>query len=430
MKNRKNQLLQFLLLIIGSFILSQSGWTCSMYKLTQGDKTIVGCNEDAWRTTPHIWFEKRNGKYGAAFTGSRFDGSNGYAPQSGMNKAGLVFSRLTAHTPKNKIKQTENRERITNPTVYLKEIMHSCATVREVYNYINKYDHSFFTEDVFIYVDKLGEYLVVEPFSMSFGNDPAYVLSNFCPSETSKKDTYKQERYRNGTEFLKNKIDTTFEFYTRLSDTMHVYRNKIGDGTLLTSIWNINTGTVSLYFYHSYDTVVRFNLSEELSKGDHIVAIEPLFPKNNEFEQFKGYQTSQNNPYITSFLITSGCLFLFTSLFFLIALVRRKPVVFSYIRLILFLLGPVLFYYMYVLCTEIYIFYSPAPYSNPYNVFITLTSYLPFVLLIGLIPLVVINVKLFRIKSWSRCSIFLLTLNNSVYVFLIGLFAYWGFYDI
>jgi hypothetical protein len=58
-----------------------------MYKVTKYGKTVVGCNEDAWRTSPRIWFETAgsNTKYGAAFTGSRFDGSNGFAPQSGMN---------------------------------------------------------------------------------------------------------------------------------------------------------------------------------------------------------------------------------------------------------------------------------------------------------------------------------------------------------
>ena len=42
--------------------------------------------------TPHIWFEKSkgNGEYRAAFTGSRNDGENGYAPQSRMNEMGLA----------------------------------------------------------------------------------------------------------------------------------------------------------------------------------------------------------------------------------------------------------------------------------------------------------------------------------------------------
>ena len=39
--------------------------TCSMYKVTKDGKTFVGCNEDAWRTSPRIWFETsgKNAKF-------------------------------------------------------------------------------------------------------------------------------------------------------------------------------------------------------------------------------------------------------------------------------------------------------------------------------------------------------------------------------
>ena len=52
-----------------------------------------------------------------------------------------------------------------------------------------------------------------------------------------------------GVEFLKTKVDTTLQFYSALSDTMHVCRPKIGDGTLLTSIWDLNALHVDLFFY-------------------------------------------------------------------------------------------------------------------------------------------------------------------------------------
>jgi len=49
-------------------------------------------------------------------------------------------------------------------------------------------------------------------------------------------------------------MDTSITFYTALSDTMHVCRKKVGDGTLLTSIWNLNDGVTYLYFYHDTNT--------------------------------------------------------------------------------------------------------------------------------------------------------------------------------
>lgn len=425
--------IKFIFLLIIALANIQNGVACSGYKITLGNKTLFGSNEDAWRVTPHIWFEKStgNGNYGAAFTGSRYDGANGYAPQSGMNEMGLAFERLAAHAPENQLNKFAGKQNITNPTQYLKDILHTCKTVEEVQAYISKYNQSYFIEDVFIYVDKSGKYLVVEPFTMTTGNEATYVISNFCPSVTSEEEASQLERYRNGVAFLKNNIDTTLEFCTALSDTMHVCRAKIGDGTLLTTIWDLNNGTVNLYFYHQYNHTVQFNLKEELEKGDHIIAVENLFPKNSEFEKLRSYKTPKNSNLIGIFIVASGGLFMFTALFFAVLYFRRKQKTkYAYIQLLLFPFGMILFSYMFVLSRDINIFYFPSPYKDPENIFISLTSYIPFVLLLLIIPIGVINYRLFKHNIWSVFARVLFTLNNLVYLILIGLFIYWGFYSV
>jgi hypothetical protein len=224
---------------------SEGSLACSGYKLTIGDKTILGANEDAWRVTPHIWFEKAKGKdqFGAAFTGSRYDGKNGYAPQSGMNEMGLAFERLASFHP---IQESfAHRKKISNPTRYLKDILHTCKSIEEVKAFISQYDHSYFIEDVFLYVDRTGKYLVVEPYTLKTGNDPSYVISNFCPSITSQDNANKLDRYRNGAAYIKDGFNTSLTFCRALSDTMHVCRNKIGDGTLLSSIWDLKNGIIN-----------------------------------------------------------------------------------------------------------------------------------------------------------------------------------------
>ena len=427
----KIQFLRLLLLTILTFAFIQKGIACSGYKITVGNKTILGSNEDAWRVTPHIWFEKGkgNGQYGAAFTGSRYDGENGYAPQSGMNEMGLAFERLASYHP---IQDNfANRKTISNPTKYLKDILHTCKSVEEVKEFINKYDYSYFIEDVFIYVDKSGKYLIVEPYTLTIGNQPSYIISNFCPSITPEQNANKLDRYRNGVAFLKNGIDTTLEFCSALSDTMHVCRKKIGDGTLLSSIWDLSNGTVNLYFYHDYKKTIQFNLSKELKKGDHIIAIETLFPHNPEFEKLRNFKTPKDSNLIGVFIVASAGFFLFTSIFFLIQYLRRKKNLrHSYVQLLLFPIGLILFYYMYVLSGSVNVFYFPAPYKHPTNVFVSLTSYLPFLLLLLILPFSLLNYRLLKENSWSILSRGLFTVNNIIYIILIGLFAYWRFYDI
>ncbi|ESU28824.1 hypothetical protein FLJC2902T_14210 [Flavobacterium limnosediminis JC2902] len=409
----------------------QEAISCSMYKITLNGKTIVGCNEDAWRTTSRIWFETRNHsyQYGAAFSGSRFDGSNGFAPQSGMNEHGLCYSRLASNIKKKDHSGFENRLKITNPTAYLKDILHNCKTVDDVQKFISRYDHSFFLEDVFIYVESSGKYLVVEPYLMTVGYDSKYVLSNFCPSETSTEKAMQLTRYRNGVAFLKDKMDTSLAFCTALSDTMSVCREKIGDGTLLTSIWNPKDGTVNLYFYHNYQKSVEFNINEELTKGNHSIEISKLFPKNEEFEKLATYQTPQNNGKIRLFLIGIGLIPILTSLYFTIQYFRNKK---QYAKYILFFLpfGLVLFYYMFVLCTDINIFYFKAPYKHYSSAFVSSTSYIPFLLLLLIIPIGGLIIKTYRNSAFSKTSKFILTLNFIGYITLIGWFIYWGFYNI
>lgn len=138
-------LLSFLLLTLGG----NKTHACSMYKITVDGKTMVGCNEDAWRITSVIWFENANEqqKYGAGFTGSRQTFDHKTAPQSGMNEAGLTFSRLVAYHPKKAI-DLSGKKKITNEVSYLTDILHQCATVDEVKHYIKQYDHSIFIDDV------------------------------------------------------------------------------------------------------------------------------------------------------------------------------------------------------------------------------------------------------------------------------------------
>jgi hypothetical protein len=406
---------------------------CSMYKITINGKTVVGCNEDAWRTTPRVWFEtaKQSNEYGAAFTGSRFDGGNGFAPQSGMNEAGLSFSRLQSYMPENKTYNRDGKKSITNPTDLLKEILHRCKNVEEVKMYVEQYDYSFFMEDVFIYIDLTGKYLVVEPYKATIGYEASYVLSNFCPSITTENKALKLDRYRNGVDFLKLKKDTTLSFYAALSDTMHVCRGKIGDGTLLTSIWNLNNKTFTLYFYHDYSHLVEFNLKNELAKGDHIIEIPTLFPVNEEFIKLHNYKIPKNSLTVMFFIIFAGLLFLFSSLFFLVNYFKTKQKnKYGYFKLIFVPFGIIMFYYMFLLATQKYIFYFPAPYTDPNSTINSLASYLPILLLLLIFPMIYLCLKIFKEKAWGRFAKWLLAFNILIYTILILFFVYWELLNI
>ena len=407
--------------------------SCSMYKITKNGKTIVGTNFDAYYLTPTIWFENatNNKAYGAGFSGGRQDGINGIAPQSGMNLEGLSFSRLASPNPKTGITISKNKKQITNPTLYLKDILHNCKNVDEVKEYISKYDFSYFLQDVFIYIDKSGKYLVVEPYTMTLANDSKYVLSNFCPSVTTDKYANNLERYHNGVEFLKNKVDTTLAFATALIDTMHVCRKKVGDGTLLSSIWDLNQGLITVYFYHDFKYPVQFNLKDELNKGDHILEILKLFPPNAEFEKLTNYKIPQNSKVIMSFFMVCFVLFAFTNVYFFSSYLRKnKTYNFSNQKLLLCALCSVMIYYLIVLATNMYIFYFPSPYKDYKFSHLNIAAYIPFLTILILVPLIIANWTILKEKTWNLFSKLLFTVNNIAFLGLVMLFTYWGLYNI
>src|SRR3954465_10805249 len=132
--------------------------SCSSYKVSVGGKTMVGSNYDTWLETPRIWFETTG--YGTEFTGARPDGAFSFAPQTAMNEFGLAFITLATATPNNGA-PSPNKKQIASRTNYLKDILHTCKTVDEVKAYVDQYDHSSLSQDVFLYVDKTGKYLIV-----------------------------------------------------------------------------------------------------------------------------------------------------------------------------------------------------------------------------------------------------------------------------
>jgi hypothetical protein len=415
-------ILTFLLLF-----LSKTGVSCSSYKVSSNGKTMVGSNYDNWLTTPRIWFET-NG-YGASFSGARFDGEHGFAPQTGLNEFGLAFITLATAAPENGA-PSPNKKQISSRTVYLKDILHTCKTVEEVKKYIEQYDHSSLLQDVFLYVDKSGNYLVVEPYTLTLGNDAKYVLANFCPSTIEDFSKIKQAKYIKGIAFLKNKIDSSLAFCTALSDTMHVCRERIGDGTLLTSILDLNQGVIHLFFYHDYKNRVQFNLKEELLKGDHFFEVPPLFPENSEFIKLKEFKTPQNSHALQWFLIFCIALFAFNAFFFLISYFAKRQAKYRYIKLVLFTLSIPLILYSCALARIENIFYFPAPYKDPGFAVLNTISYIPYLLLLLIIPSIIINKNIFKELAWGKFSRWLFTLNTFTYTTLIILFFYWGFYNV
>jgi len=409
------------------------GYSCSMYKLTMDGKTMVGNNQDAWRSTTNVWFEnaKSDQEIGACFTGSRKVGIQRFVPQSGLNVAGLSFSRLTAYHPK-QVSLNANKKQITDEVDYLSNVLRKCRTIADVKAYVDEYDYSYFIEDVFIYIDKSGDYLIVEPYQMIEGNSPTYILSNFCPSVTDLDQARKQLRYKRGEKFLENNaLDVSLDYCRSMSDTMSVCRKRNGDGTLLTSIWDLDELKVNLYFYHDYNSTIHYDIQEELALGDHLISIPGLFPENSEFVRFKTYKTPFTHYKIRLLIVLTGGVVLFLSFMFLLSYFRnRKDHVINFVKALFSFVNILLFGFLIILATNINIYYFDAPYQHYNSTFKSLFSYFPFLIGLCVLPLFIFTMKFIKKNNKVILISSFLILNNAIYFVAIFAFSYWGFFDV
>jgi|SRR5690554_245741 len=429
---RKTDFLKISVLTLITVLCFETVFPCSMYKVTTNGKTMVGNNEDSWGRDARIWFEQgTNGKFGVVCVGY----ARKQHPDGAMNEYGLAFDAFTMPHKANIPEKDPNKKDFAY--AHTKTIMQQCKTVDEVYAFLKELNlhvlngSPIFNGAMLLFVDKTGKYLVVEASKMTFGNDDKFALANFSICDTKDLSTIKVERYRKGIAFLNNKkLDTSLSFCTDLSDTMSVNRAKIGDGTLYTNIYDLDEGLIHLYFFHDFSKRVTFNLKEELAKGDHSFNFTELFPDNKNYQRFLDYKTPQNSKVIFIFIVACGLLFFFSAVFFLISFFRASKTNYKYLKIGISALSIALCVYAYVLLRNQGIFYFPSPYDDGFSLIVSLTSYLPFVLLIAIIPLLIIMVKIFRQKKWNGFAKWLLVTNNFAYIILIALFAYWKLFDI
>jgi len=389
---------------------------CSMFKITLYGKTMVGNNEDAWRVNSKIWFEQgKQGAYGAAYVGHE-----DWFPQGGVNEAGLAYDGFKVY-PRPLHRSIGGKKMGSFPEL-LKTILRQCATVREVKQLVDQYDRPFFNGSMLLFIDRSGEYLVVEADTTILGHDQKYILSNFCPSITPDLNAVPIGRYQRGRAFLRDKADTSLRFCTAVMDTMHECRPGLGDGTAYTTIYDLNENLIYLYYYHDYRRVKTFDLKAELAKGDHSIIMHTLFPPNLEYLRLTRYKTPVNNHPIEVALVMIGGFLFLTLPLFVTMFVRNH----GFIWPLLLVINAWLAWYIYNLLTNRTIVYFPAPYDEPGRWFFNLSAWLPLTLLLLFIPLTIAATRYIRLSPNSKLiPTALFSLNGLAYAILLCLFVYW-----
>ena len=158
--------------------------------------------------------------------------------------------------------------------------MHSYSNVIEVKEHLSKIDLSILDNSMLVFVDRSGQYLVVEGDELNLGNDAEQSFSNFYPSQTSNPEKVNISFYQKGLKHLKESESKANLDYC--SSVMNNFQQNI---TQYTTIYDLQKGIIRLYHHQNFDDFIELNLAEELKKGEHNLSIPELFPKDT-----KGYK--------------------------------------------------------------------------------------------------------------------------------------------
>lgn len=263
---------------------------CTMAKVTRNGYTLVGNNEDAFSINACLKFERGGpGEFGAVYV-CHFNGSplRSMGPQGGMNEAGLMFDGLVVQP---KVVAPRPGRSYMEFAKLMPLVMRRCANVHEAEALLGTFDLSPMTGGMIVLVDRTGEYLIVQNDTMFTGNDATYVVGNFRPAACKDFDAVPIPRYQKGRALLAHQADTSLAFCTALMDSMCARRVMLGNGTLYTDILDPQRGSVHLFFYHDMSEMRTFDLHDELAKGDHTLAMAPLFGHRPDYDRLLAYVT-------------------------------------------------------------------------------------------------------------------------------------------
>ncbi len=267
--------------------IAQYSFACTMYKVTQDGKTIVGNNEDWLSPNTQIWFENK----GAATYSVMYVGFMDMA-QGAVNEAGLVLDGFaTSWMP---VKNIEGKTKIDLDHV-IETVMQTMSTVEEVKAYYEQFDLSAMASNQLVYIDRSGTYLIIEGDEMIIGEDPEKTFSNFYYSQTESIHDVQLPYYQQGLQYIEaTEAKGTLDY---CSTVMQQMAQTDITATQYSTIYDLAAMKVRIYYHYDFAEYIEFDLEEEFKKEDYKVMMADLFPETSAGKQFYLKYNNPENPY-------------------------------------------------------------------------------------------------------------------------------------
>jgi hypothetical protein len=287
-------ILLFLLLAVVET--TQPAAACTNVFTTAGGARLVGANLDCANVFPRVWFVPPvDGQYGRYCFGT--DGEERIA-EGGVSDQGLFIAvnALDADTgwrADTTLADWEDWEGWYGTGVP-DGILARCATVAEAVEVFRTYNLFTLARVKFLVADRSGNSVVIEwsDNRLAFlprGDNQFQVSTNFVTSDCPA-GKIPCERYRIASQMLSDgSAPATTAGMRRVLSATHL---EFQTPTVLSTICDLNTGKLLVYYFHDFEQPIVFDLAHELQRDRHgalaadLVRVKPYVA--TVYERYRG----------------------------------------------------------------------------------------------------------------------------------------------
>jgi len=282
------------------FLVSPIAVGCTVFHASNEDMAFGGNNEDWSDPDTYIYFfpptAEEYGKVIVGYTGS-------YWIQGGMNEKGLFWDGLAC--PYLEVINSTGKPYF-NGHIF-EYILGVCNNCEEAIDILDQYNMKILERAQILCGDQYGDSFVIEGDIIHRKSNYYQVATNFYLS-LNPDPPYPCWRYTTALDMFESidADDLSVDFCASVLDAVH---QEGAYPTQYSTVYDLKNRLIYIYYYHNFNFVKVFDLSEELLLGYHEYSIPALFetppdkplkpigPTNGKCDESYSFSTSTNDIY-------------------------------------------------------------------------------------------------------------------------------------
>jgi hypothetical protein len=271
--------------------------SCSVFTVAKGERVFFGGNDDFVNPDSHYWVEPGQGDdYGVIWIGTPDN------VQQGVNEMGLAYD--SNGLPK--VEMNPHRERlpweggITSPQMH---ILHECATVEEVIEWVQTHQVYPKMNDQKQFADASGDAVLISPgpdgelvFTRKPPGDGHLVSTNYNVINPEHGYGYPCPRYETAQGMLGQLVEGSDALTVQdAADVLDAVHEGGGSSwTIESLVADLPNGVIYLYYFYQFDKPVALNVVDELAHPRAPGPLSALFPEDVRQEATRRYARIQS----------------------------------------------------------------------------------------------------------------------------------------